>query len=39
MLQTLDPRYGTGMIEITGGVKVWVQVVNWYLEIILDLEG
>ena len=22
MLQTLDPRYGTGMIEITGGIKV-----------------
>ena len=22
MLQTLDPRYGTGMIEITGGISV-----------------
>lgn len=22
MLQTLDPRYGTGMIEITGGINV-----------------
>jgi hypothetical protein len=25
MLQTLDPRYGTGMIEITGGINVWVK--------------
>jgi hypothetical protein len=28
MLQTLDPRYGTGIVEITGGINIWVQVVD-----------
>jgi hypothetical protein len=26
MLQALDPRYGTGSVEITGGIEVWVKV-------------
>jgi hypothetical protein len=29
MLQNLDPRYGTGTIEFTGGMELWgKQVVN-----------
>jgi hypothetical protein len=25
MLQMLDPRLGTGVVEITGGFEVWVE--------------
>jgi hypothetical protein len=25
MLQQLDPRYGTGAVELSGGIRVWVK--------------